>query len=301
MGNLGAVEYLGHQLLMHHQEQRGLVPATVFHKLWSISASHLQDNYETDIGLPRYWYKYGEMVDEQFVDDDFYGMSSAPWGGRAYKPVWELNAEDFEISSEERELIDSTVKWTLNRFKRRNSRYLESYQYQTYSPNSFIRAYSELREHLQYMDLDSQEVLTQHEFKVDNNEELITAYLDELVITYPENDEDFASFQTLFLRWDDTARLLLERESPYEELDTFLDTFVETLSQAVLQLKYNEHVPDEQLSRWESEADEAVSDFESYLDNYRVELLKDREMSGVLESLAETYDETVLSDLEQER
>lgn len=301
MGTLGAVEYLGHQLLMHHQEQRGLVPVTVFHKLWSISARHLQDNYETDIGVPRYWYKYGEMVDEQSVDDGFYGMSSAPWGGRAYKPVWELEAEDFEITAEERELIDSTVKWTLNRFKRRKTRYLESFQYQTHSPNSFIRAYSELREHLQYMDLDNQEVLTQHEFEVDSNEELITAYLDELVITYPENDEDFASFQTLFLRWDDTARLLLERENPYDTLETFLDTFVETLSQAVLQLKYNDHVPDQQLSRWESEADEAVSEFETYLDNYRAELLEDRELSGVLESVAETYDETVLSEFERER
>lgn len=301
MGDLGAVEYLGHQLLMRHQEQRGLVPKTVFHKLWCISARHLKDNYQTDIGLPRYWYKYGEMADEQSVDDGFYGISSAPWDGRAYKPVWELEADDFDISSEERELIDSTVKWTLNRFKRRGSRYLESYQYQAYSPNNFIRAYSELREHLQHMDLDSQEVLTQHEFEVDNNEELVTAYLDELVITYPENDEDFASFQTLFLRWDDTARLLLERERPFEELDAFLDTFVEALSQVVLQLKFNEHVPDNRLSRWESEADDATTDFETRLDNYRAELLEDREMSGVLESVAETYDETVLSDLERER
>lgn len=294
MGNLGAVEYLGHQLLMHHQEQRGLVPKTVFHKLWCISARHLQDNYETDIGLPRYWYKYGEMADEQSVNDEFYAAPSAPWGGQAYKPVWELEADDFDISSEERDLIDSTVKWTLNRFKRRNSRYLESYQYQAYSPNSFIRAYSELREHLQYMDLDSQEVLTQYEFEVESNKELITAYLDELIITYPENDEDFASFQTFFLRWDDTARLLLEQENPYEDIDTFLDTFVETLSQAVLQLKFNEHVPNDQISRWESEADETISDFETYLDNYRTELLEDREMSGVLQSVAETYDETVL-------
>lgn len=305
MGNLGAVEYLGHQLLMHHQEQRGLVPKTVFHKLWCISARHLEDNYETDIGLPRYWYKYGEMADEQSVGDEFYGISSAPWGGRAYKPVWELEPEDFEVSPEERDLIDNTVKWTLNRFKRRKSRYLEFYQYQAYSPNNFIRAYSELREHLQYMDLDTQEVLTQHayrpEFNVENNRELVTAFLDELVITYPENDEDYAALQTLFLRWDDTARLLLERENPYDELDTFLDMFVEALSQAVLQLKYNVHVPGDQLERWESKADEAVSDFETYLDNYRAELLEDREMSGVLESVAETYDETVLSDLEQQR
>ena len=303
MGNLGAVEYLGHQLLMKHQEQRGLVPKTVFHKLWCISARHLQDNYETDIGLPRYWYKYGEMADEQSASDEFYGISTAPWGGADYKPVWKLKPEDFDVSPEERNLIDNTVKWTLNRFYRRNSRYLEYYQYHAYSPNNFIRAYSELREHLQHRNLDTQEVLTQHfvEFDVENNQELITVLLDELVITYPENDEDYEPMHTLFLRWDDTARLLLDRENPFDELETFLDMFVEALSKAVLQLKYNEHIPEGQLERWESKADEAVSNFEAYLDDYRAEVLEHREMSGVLESVGDTYDETVLSDLRQNR
>lgn len=305
MTDLGAAEYLGHQLLLGHQEQRGYVPKTVFHKLWCISDRHLQENYETDIGVPRYWYKYGEMADEQSIGDEFYVAPSAPWGGQVYKPVWELETADFDVTAEEKDLIDSTVKWTLNRFKRRNTRYLESYLYQAHSPNSFIRAYSELREHLQHMELDTQEVLTPHvirpEFDVENNRELIEAYLDELVITYPENDEDFASFQPIFLRWDDTARLLLEREDPYSKLDTFLDEFVETLSKVVLQLKYNTHIPERQLDRWRAEADDAVTAFETYLDNYRGELLEDREMNGVLETVAETYDDTVLSDLEELR
>lgn len=302
MSSLGAAEYLGHQLLLHHQEQRGLVPKTVFHKLWCISDRHLQDNYEVNIGLPRYWYKYGEMADEQSVNDEFYAAPSAPWGGQAYKPVWELEASDFDVTKEVRDLIDSTVKWTLNRFKKRHTQYLESYQYQAYSPNNFIRAYSELREHLQYTDLESQEVLTAHtfrpEFEVDSNEELIEAYLDELVITYPENDKDFASFQTLFLRWDDTARLLLKQENPYSRLDAFLDRFVEALSKVVLQSKYNSNIPEQQLKHWQ-ERNDTIPEFEEYLDNYRDELLENRKMSGVLESVAETYDETVISDLEQ--
>lgn len=305
MGSLGAAEYLGHQLLTHHQEQRGLVPKTVFHKLWCISDRHLEDNFGVDIGLPRYWYKYGEMADETAISDGFYTAPSAPWGGQAYKPDWDLDVSDFDVSDGERDVIDSTVKWTLNRFKTRKTRYLEGYQYLVYSPNNFVRAYSEFREHLQHMDLDTQEVLTQHtfrpEFDVENNRELVEAYLDELVITYPETDEDFAEFHTLFLRWDDTARLLLQRPEPYDELDAFLDEFVEALSKGVLQLKYNDSVSDERLSQWRDDADEAVSDFEDSLDGYRGELLADREMSGVLESVAETYDETVISDLEDER
>lgn len=305
MASLGAAEYLGHQLLTYHQEQRGLIPKTVFHKLWCISDHHLIDNYGIEIGLPRYWYKYGEMADEQSINDDFYVAPSAPWGGQAYKPIWELEPADFDITEEERELIDNTVKWTLNRFKRRNTRYLEAYQYLTDSPNNFVRAYSELREHLQHMDLESQEVLTHHtfrpEFDVESNEELVEAYLDELVITYPANDDDFAKLHTLFLRWDDTARLLLGRPNSYKDLDHFLDEFVEALSKAVLKQKYNTHVSEEQISEWEDEVDEEVSDFETYLDSYREELLADYGMSGMLESVAETYDDTVISDIERER
>lgn len=305
MGNLGAAEYLGHQLLIHHQEQRGLVPKTVFHKLWCISDRHLTENYEIDIGLSRFWYKYGEMADEQSTSDEFYAAPSAPWGGQAYKPVWDLDLDDFDVAEEEREVIDTTVSWTQTRFKRRYTRYLEAYQYQVYAPNDFIRVYSELREHLQYMDLDTQEVLTQHafrpEFDVESNEELIEAYLDELVIAYPETDEDFGRLHTLFLRWDDTARLLLTEEAPYERMDSFLDMFVEALSKAVLQLKYNSNVSEAQLSKWKGNADEAVTEFETYLANYRDELLDGRKLSGVLEGVAEPYDETVISNLESHR
>lgn len=301
MSDLGAAEYLGHQLLTHHQERRGLVPKTVFHKLWCISDRHLEKNYGVDSGLPRYWYKYGEMADEQSINGEFYVGPSAPWGGQAYKPVWDLTPSDFDIPDQVRGLIDRTVKWTLTRFANRKTRYLESYQYQTYSPNDFIRAYSDLRDHLQHMNLSTQEVLTSQsirpDFDAETNEDLVIAYLDEMVITYPETDADFADLHPLFLRWDDTARMFLEQTDGFEALDTFLDKFIETLSKAVLMLKYNNHIPDEQLAQWEGSAEEAISTFESDLDRQRLELLDNREMSGVLDGVADTYDETVLSEI----
>jgi len=303
MGRYGAAEYLGHQLLLHHQNQRGLVPKTVFHKLWSISDHHLSDNYGLDVSVPRYWYMYGEMVEEQSVTQDFYSAPSAPWGGQAYKPDWELEPSDFDISEEERNLIDSTVKWTLNRFERRDTPYLESYQYQLYAPNGFIRAYSELREHLQHRDLDTQEVLTQYavrpEFDAENNRELVEAYLDEMVITFPETDDDFAELHELFLRWDDTARLILNERQDYGELEEFLDEFIDALSRGILKLKYNTGVAEEVLEQWREEADEEIAKFEAQLETRRTELLRDREMSGELEGVSEAYDETVISNLEE--
>lgn len=302
MSTFGAAEYLGHQLLLHHQEQRGLVPKTVFHKLWCISDHHLSGNYGIDIGLPRYWYMYGEMVDEVSVDTGFRTAPSAPWGGQAYKPDWDLERSDFDITDEQRELIDSTVTWTLNRFDRRETRYLEFYQYQTHSPNDFIRAYSELRAHLQYVNLDVQDVLTplaiRPGFEAESNEELIEAYLDEMLITYPENIPVFADFQTIYLRWDDTARLLLNETDAYAEFDDFLDRFIEALSKDVLKLTYHDDIPPERLEQWEAEADEATAEFESYLAARRSSLLETRELSGTLEDVSETFDETVLSDLE---
>lgn len=297
MGNLGAAEYLGHQLLTHHQNQRGLVPKTVFHKLWCISDHHLIENYNIEVGVPRYWYMYGETVDEQSSNDEFFAAPRAPWGGQAYKPVWELEPSDFDATDEQREYIDSSVSWTLQRFQRRHTRYLENYQYQLYAPNDFIRAYSELREYFQHGDLENQQVITSAvdlSQDIESNEELVRAYLDEMVITYPDNDDDYAKFHKLFLRWDDTARLILDKRDGFGELEDFLDEFIEALSKGVLKLKYNTHIREDRLAVWEQEAEGEISDFESRLERKRTELLKDREMSGVLDGIGETYDETVI-------
>jgi hypothetical protein len=68
-----------------------------------------------------------------------------------------------------------------------------------------------------------------------------------------------------------------------------------------LQLKYHSHVTEERLAAWEQEAEAAISEFERDLEERRSELLRDREMSGELHSVAETYDETVLSNLDASR
>lgn len=302
MGNLGAAEYLGHQLLTHHQNQRGLVPKTVFHKLWCISDHHLIENYDIEVGVPRYWYMYGETVDEQSSNDEFFVGPTAPWGGQAYKPVWELEPSDFDVTEEEREYIDSAVSWTLQRFKRRHTRYLENYQYQLYAPNDFIRAYSELREYFQHGDLENQQVIPstiESSQGIESNEELVRAYLDEMVITYPDNDNDYAQLHKLFLRWDDTARLILDNRDGFDELEDFLDEFIEALSKGVLKLKYNTQIREERLQKWEQEAEDEILSFKTKLESKRTELLKNRGMSGVLESIGETYDETVIGDFRE--
>jgi len=299
MSQYGAAEYLGHQLLLTHQEQRGLVPKTVFYKLWCISDRYLMDNYGLDIVLPRYWYMYGEMVDEQSVDTGFRTAPGSPWGGQAYKPVWDLEPTEFDVTEQEREFIDNTVKWTANRFERKETQYLESYQYQSYAPNNFIRSYSELRAHLQYVNLETQEVLTplavRPEFDADGNKELIEAYLDELVITYPEHESEFADLQALFLRWEDTVRLLLDQPEPYEEIAGLLDEFIEALSKAVLQLKYNDDIPETRLEEWRKVADNARERFESNLAETRKSLLLREDPHGELDGVSEAYDELVLS------
>lgn len=302
MSDFGAPEYLGHQLLLRLQEQRGLVPKTVLHKLWCISDRHLEETHDVDLELPRYWYMYGEMVDEASVNSEFHSGPQAPWGGQAYKPDWDLETDDFDVEDDVREHIDKTVKWTINRFDRRETPYLESYQYQIYAPNDFVRAYSELRAHLQYVNLEIQEVLTQHavrpDFDAEDNRELVESYLDELVITYPEQDPDFADLQPLFLRWDDTARLILETETPFEDVEALLDEFIEALSVGLLQVKYNEDVPSERIEEWEEESEGALGEFERSLESTRKELLLDREPSGILERHADAYDDIVVSDLE---
>lgn len=302
MAEFGPAEFLGHRLLTRHQRDRGQVSKTAFHKLWCIADRHLQETFDVDVGLPRFWYKYGEMADEQSINDEFYTAPRASWGGQAYKPIWNLEPADFEITEEERHSIEQTVKWTAMRFSGRDSAFLEAYHYHSHAPNSFIRTYSELRQLLQRVDLDSQGVLDPHvsraDFSGEPNREIIERYLDELVITYPEFDPNFDRFHTLFLRWDDTARMGLAGSRSFDELETFLDAFVEALSKVVLQHKFNQHIPDHRIESWDESRDDAIDEFEAYLEDYRATVLQETEMSGTLHEVAATFDETVLSNLD---
>lgn len=292
----GAPELLGYRLLERLQESRGLVPKTVFHKVWSLSDRHASEEHGVEIGVPRYWYKYGEIVDEGSVDDGFFVSPSAPWGGQAYKPVYDHDSGEFDVTDRERRVVDETVAWALERFGDRAAQELEEYQYERYAPNEFVDSYSELRALLQYTDLDQQAPLTLFDpARPDAEGELVERYLDEMVATFPDDEPVFEPLSDVFLRWEDTARLLVEQGYDYARLEEFLDGFVHVVSETVLRLQFTSGIDEDRVAEWRSERDRRIDQFASTLRDRRRDLLRDREQSGVLRSVSETYDDAIRS------
>lgn len=292
----GSVEYLGYRLLQELEAKKGRVPRSFFLKVWCITDRYLSEEYQYDSGLPRYWYKYGELADEHSVNT-FYHAPTAPWGGQMYISQPDIEPEDFEISEDTEDTIEHGVKWAIQRFGNRNTRYVKSHQYFVHAPNEFIRAYSELRDKLQYLDLKTQSTLTSEGGDYSSNKETVKNLLDQMVVAYPDEDP-YETLYDLYLRWDDTARMLLEGEPKYKDLDRFLDAFIEALSRCVLQFEYNSNIPPNRINRWKEQEVAALEDFETLLETTREALLSDREFSGVLEQVAETYDENIVAEMD---
>lgn len=292
-GELGPQEYLGYRLIVKIKERsKRQISRSKFLKLNCIADRFLRDELDTDIGLPRYWYKYGEIMDEQSINGEFYHAPAARgYSGQQYLTSREYDDDEFDIDEETREKINDAVEWTALRFAKRNADEIKNYQYQVQAPKEFIRAYSELRERLDVSNLEQQTVLGQFPSGEEGNKELATDLLDEMLLTYPKDEYD--TIYDLYLRWDDTARLLIEDEPDFDALNEFLDEFIEALSKVELRFEHSEHVPEERMERWREERDDALDDFEATLRERRKELLRDRDPSGELERVAEEYNETV--------
>lgn len=290
-GELGPQEYLGYKLIVKIKERsKRQISRSKFLKLNCIADRFLRDELDTDIELPRYWYKYGEILDEQSINSEFYHAPAARgYEGQQYLPSRDYDEDEFNGSEETKERIDEAVEWTALRFAKRNADEIKNYQYQVQAPKEFIRAYSELRERLDISNLENQTVLGNFQPGEEGNKELVIDLLDEMLLTYPT--EEYDSIYDLYLRWDDTARLLVRGDPDFEALNDFLDEFIETLSKSELRFEHSDNVPEERIERWQEERDDVLDEFEKSLEDRRRTLLEGEETSGELEKVAEEYNE----------
>jgi len=290
-GQLGAPEYLGYQLIVKIKERsKRQISRSKFLKLNCIADRFLHDELNTDIGLPRYWYKYGEILDEQSINGEFYHAPSARgFYGQQYLTSREYSPDEFNITEEESERIEDAAEWTALRFAKRNAEQIKSHQYRAHAPKEFIRAYSELRERLDVSNLQEQTILGYFAEGEDGNKELVFDLLDEMLLTYPKDEYD--SIYNLYLRWDDTARMLVEEEGGFDTLNEFLDEFIEALSKTELRFEHSANVPEQRLERWREQREDTLEEFEETLQKHRRELLAGQEPSGELEKVALEYNE----------
>ncbi|WP_158854008.1 hypothetical protein [Halorhabdus sp. CUG00001] len=296
----GEPEFLGWVLLTLLKEQSDdQISRSKFLKLCCIADRRLHETHEYSVGLPRYWYMYGELANEHEFSGRFYNAPRAiGWDGQQYIPK-DLHVEAFDVSEEGLELIPQAVRWTVREFGRKNVDEIKQHQYEEHAENEFIRKYSELRWLLSTIDLGKQERLQNYGSGGESNEEYLKRQLDEMMDAYPEDNGRYEDMKRLYFRWDDTVRLMVDQAVEYSRIAEFLDDFIQTLSKVVLRFTYNQHISDERLADWEEDAAEEKAQFATQLKDIRSKNLRTRSRSTELDRVSDAYSQNVEEQIEQ--
>jgi hypothetical protein len=300
VSEFGEPEFLGWVLLKQLKEQSDdQISRSKFLKLCCIADRRLIESHSYEVGLPRYWYMYGELANEHEFSGRFYNAPLAiGWDGQQYIPK-ELHVDEFDVSEEGLKLIPESVQWTVQEFGRNNVEEIKQHQYEAYAENEFIQRYSELRWLLSTVDLGKQDRLQNYTSGGESNAEYVRRQLDDMMAAYPDKNNRYANMKPLYLRWDDTVRLMIDQSIEYSRLAEFLDDFIEVFSKVVLRFVYNQNISDERLSDWEEDAAEEKTEFISYLKEVRSELLQNRSRSTELDRVSDAYSQTIEEQIEQ--
>lgn len=296
----GEPEFLGWLLLKRLKQQSDdQISRSKFLKLCCIADRRLIESQEYDVGLPRYWYMYGELANEHEFSGRFYNAPLAiGWDGQQYIPQ-ELPVDAFDVSEAGLEAIPGAVDWTVTEFGRKNVEEIKQYQYEEHAENEFIRQYSELRWVLSTIDLGRQERLQNYGSGGESNEEYLKRQLDQMMAAFPGDEERYGEMKTLYFRWDDTVRLMVDQSTEYSRIAEFLDDFILVLSKEVLRFVYNQNISEERLLDWEEDAANEREEFTTNLKNVRSELLHERSRSTELDRVSDAYSRTIDEQIEQ--
>lgn len=279
-----------HQLERYQNEGRS-IPRTQFLKLAPIADRKLSDEFGQEINLPRYWYMYGEVLNENPINSGVYNTTPAPWDGKQVQLSPGINDDSFEVDEEVRRDIIEVARRLASEFANESSSVIKDLQYEEYAPTEFIRDFDRFRNYIQRID---EQNTTLAQFASDNassRAEDAQEFLDDLVVDYPVEAYDEA--HGLFLEWEDTTRLMLEQGRSFDEVSNLLEDFWETFSKVELQIKHQQNTPPSQLNRRIREAERDKEEFVHRLEDIREALLRQEESDNILESVSESYSETV--------
>ncbi|MFB6228164.1 MAG: hypothetical protein ABEH88_06250 [Halobacteriales archaeon] len=232
------------------------------------------------------------LLEHEFSDRFYNALLAIGWDGQQYISK-RLHVDLFDVSEDGLELIPKAVRWTVREFGGKNVEEIKQYQYEEHAENEFIRKYSELRWLLSTIDLGSQERLQNYASGGESNEEYLERQFDEMIAAYPDDEGRYDDMKTLYLRWDDTVRLMVDQSVEYSRIAEFLDDFIQALSKVVLRFAYNQHISEDRIAEWEEDAAEAKSEFTTRLKTVRSELLRNRSRSTELDRVSEAYSQTI--------
>lgn len=296
--DFGPPEYLVYRILWELRENAsGEVGRTKFHKLCILADRKLQEEYDREIGLPQYWYKYGKTLAEFEISDD---VAFAPHSnfrrGYSYYPAEQVSESDFDHLDEDlKDDIFQVAIEVVDEHGEKDYKELEKYQYENFPPHAFVTAYGDLRWHLSTSSLDSDQA-TFDQFSDPAEKSTIEELLDEMLVTFDE--DEFEEIYGLYLDWDDTIRLLYETDASTRELLDFTETFIEALAKAVLRFKDQSNVSEARLQEWREEKEDVLHDLEHSIQRRRKSALSSRTPSGELEKVSDAYNEMIAEELE---
>lgn len=297
---LGPKEYLGYRVLRERELQDSQPTSrSVFWKLCCEVDRMLLEKHNLNIEFPRHWYRYGEVAEVHSLSRGFFNAPQARfWEGQELYPNQDVAEVEFDVTFEERETIRQTAHTVVNRLGKESAESLKRRQYTRYSPNEFVEIYSHLRSHLEASDVETGDYQqgALGDF-VDADRGYVENLLDKMLLSYPEDQSGYKDMYRLYLRWDDTMRMLIEQGQSVHEQKIFLELFVEKLSQIVLRFEHTHAIPKDRIEEWKEEKPEHFEELRKGIDDIRGECLQQRDFSGELESISEVYDRVVLNDI----
>jgi hypothetical protein len=281
---LGAPEYLCYYVLEQFQDEwDDGVPRSVFLHGSCICDRMLQDVVNLDVETPRYWYIFGEVVDEHSLCSDFYQRSAAPHrDGPVYAPSPEVTKFDFDISNTVMRQIETAGDLTVVELTSKEPAAVERHVVQEFAPTEFIREYTALRETLEGCDHDAQTTLGEFEPTINSVRQQVLQHVDGLERTYPR--ADYPEMAPHFDTWVRTVRELLEGERPFALIDRLVDSLIEAMCKVEIRFHHRQHVDDRRVRDWEREKIDVKEKFATQLEDLQRDLVTNpRTSDGGLE------------------
>ena len=296
--NLGPPEYLVYRVLLEMDRKDGQQTSrTRIHKLCCLVDRRLKEQYGRDIGLPTHWYMYGRVVEEALIDRSvIFQGKAAHFSGNAYYPADQIRDSDFEhLEAELKDDISRAVLEVIDDHGAKSAEELREYQYREFAPNDFVRAYGDLRWHLQLIQ-DRQPDVTFSLFLPPDEKSRIERMLDEMLVAF--DAENNSEIYELYLDWDDTFRMMNEMGRSPRELLEFLEMFIEAVAKLGFRFEDHAHITDGRLEEWERENDEIERDLVNEIQRKRNEALEQRAYGESLERVSEAYNDAIFDELE---
>jgi len=298
LGDLEPPEYLLYRVAAERHEQDGRETGrTRIHKLCCLADRLLAQEYDQEVGLPKYWYKYGRTISEAHLNSAVtYRPNANHFGGQAYYPADQVSESDFDHLSENlKDDIYNAVQSVVTEHGDKTAEELEESQYQNFAPDDFVIAYADLRWYLNTISQDEdQHRLSQ--FVAPDEKTRIEELLDEMLATFDE--ECYSEIHDIYLDWDDTMRLLVDVGRSPRELHDFTEIFIEGAARIILRFEEHSNIDSEVLEDWREEKTKVRKDLQSRVTQKRKEALSERQSTSALDSVADSYNTAISEELD---